>query len=45
MEIHKVLLAEDEEDIRKVAQMSLQFRSGWQVTLASSPCLNHPIFG
>jgi len=36
MEIHKVLLAEDEEDIRKVAQMSLQFRSGWKVTLASN---------
>lgn len=36
MEIQKVLLAEDEEDIRKVAQMSLQFRSGWKVTLASN---------
>ena len=36
MEIRKVLLAEDEEDIRKVAQMSLQFRSGWKVTLASN---------
>jgi len=36
MEIHKVLLAEDEEDIRKVAQMSLQFRSGWKVALASN---------
>jgi len=35
MEIHKVLLAEDEEDIRKVAQISLQFRGGWQVSLAS----------
>jgi CheY-like chemotaxis protein len=36
MEIRKVLLAEDEEDIRKVAQMSLQFRSGWKVSLASN---------
>ena len=34
MEIRKVLLAEDEEDIRKVAQISLQFRGGWQVSLA-----------
>jgi CheY-like chemotaxis protein len=33
--IQKVLLAEDEEDIRKVAQISLQFRGGWQVVLAS----------
>lgn len=36
MAIHKVLLAEDEDDIRKVAQMSLQFRSGWEVALASN---------
>jgi CheY-like chemotaxis protein len=36
MEIRKVLLAEDEEDIRKVAQISLQFRSGWKVSLASN---------
>ena len=35
MEIRKVLLAEDEEDIRKVAQISLQFRGGWEVSLAS----------
>ncbi|HWP83919.1 MAG TPA: response regulator [Terriglobia bacterium] len=35
MEIHKVLLAEDEEDIRKVAQISLQFRGGWNVLLAT----------
>ena len=35
MEIHKILLAEDEEDIRKVAQISLQFRGGWAVTLAT----------
>lgn len=35
MEIRKVLLAEDEEDIRKVAQISLQFRGGWAVSLAS----------
>ena len=34
MEIRKVLLAEDEEDIRKVAQISLQFRGGWEVSLA-----------
>jgi CheY-like chemotaxis protein len=34
MEIRKVLLAEDEEDIRKVAQISLQFRGGWEVALA-----------
>ena len=34
--IHKVLLAEDEEDIRKVAQISLQFRGGWEVILASN---------
>ena len=36
MEIHKVLLAEDEEDIRKVAQISLQFRGGWEVILATN---------
>ena len=36
MEIHKVLLAEDEEDIRKVAQISLQFRGGWEVVLATN---------
>ena len=35
MEIRKILLAEDEEDIRKVAQISLQFRGGWEVSLAS----------
>jgi len=35
MEIHKILLAEDEEDIRKVAQISLQFRGGWVVSLAT----------
>ena len=35
MEIRKVLLVEDEEDIRKVAQISLQFRGGWDVTLAA----------
>jgi DNA-binding response OmpR family regulator len=34
MEIRKVLLVEDEEDIRKVAQISLQFRGGWQVAVA-----------
>ena len=36
MPIRKVLLAEDEEDIRKVAQISLQFRGGWEVTLANN---------
>ena len=36
MEIHKILLAEDEEDIQKVAQISLQFRGGWEVALASN---------
>ena len=36
MEIRKVLLAEDEEDIRKVAQISLQFRGGWEVVLATN---------
>jgi CheY-like chemotaxis protein len=35
MEIRKVLLAEDEEDIRKVAQISLEFRGGWKVALAN----------
>jgi CheY-like chemotaxis protein len=35
MEIRKILLAEDEEDIRKVAQISLQFRGGWTVSLAT----------
>ena len=36
MEIRKVLLVEDEEDIRKVAQISLQFRGGWEVSLAAN---------
>lgn len=36
MEIRKVLLAEDEEDIRKVAQISLEFRGGWEVVLATN---------
>lgn len=36
MEIHKILLAEDEEDIQKVAQISLQFRGGWEVVLATN---------
>ena len=34
MQIHKVLLVEDEQDIRKVAQISLQFRGGWTVVVA-----------
>ncbi len=36
MEIHKVLLAEDEEDIQKVARMSLQFQARWEVVVASN---------
>ncbi|MBI4459441.1 MAG: response regulator [Acidobacteria bacterium] len=36
MEVRKVLLAEDEEDIQKVAKMSLQFRGGWEVSLATN---------
>ncbi len=35
MEIRKVLLVEDEQDIRKVAQISLQFRGGWTVIVAN----------
>ncbi|MSO21149.1 MAG: response regulator [Acidobacteria bacterium] len=35
MEIRKALLVEDEQDIRKVAQISLQFRSGWTVIVAN----------
>ena len=34
MQIRKVLLVEDEQDIRKVAQISLQFRGGWKVVAA-----------
>jgi CheY-like chemotaxis protein len=34
MQIRKVLLVEDEADIRKVAQISLQFRGGWNVVVA-----------
>ena len=34
MRIQSVLLVEDEEDIRKVAQISLQFRGGWKVFVA-----------
>ncbi len=36
MVIRKVLLAEDDEDIQKVAQISLQFRGGWEVELATN---------
>ena len=36
MVIRKVLLAEDDEDIQKVAQISLQFRGGWEVELAKN---------
>jgi CheY-like chemotaxis protein len=35
MPILRVLLAEDEQDIQKVAQISLQYRGGWEVSLAS----------
>jgi CheY-like chemotaxis protein len=35
MQIRKVLLAEDDEDIQKVARISLQFRGGWEVALAT----------
>jgi len=35
MQIRKVLLAEDDEDIQKVARISLQFRGGWDVSLAT----------
>lgn len=35
MQIHKVLLVEDEQDIRKVARISLQFRGGWTVVVAA----------
>lgn len=36
MQIRKVLLAEDDEDIQKVARISLQFRGGWEVSLATN---------
>ena len=36
MEIRRVLLAEDDEDIQKVARISLQFRGGWEVSLATN---------
>ena len=36
MQIRKVLLAEDDEDIQKVAKMSLQFRGGWEVSVAAN---------
>ncbi len=36
MEIRKILLAEDEEDIQKVARMSLQFQSKWEVVVAGN---------
>ena len=45
MEIRKVLLVEDEDDIRKVAQISLQFRGGWEVSLAADgeECLERAV--
>ena len=36
MQIRKVLLVEDDEDIQKVARISLQFRGGWEVSLAAN---------
>jgi len=36
MQIRKVLLAEDEEDIQKVAKMSLQFQGKWEVVIAGN---------
>ena len=36
MEIRKVLLAEDDEDIQKVARMSLQFQAQWEVVVVSN---------
>ena len=36
MVIHKVLLVEDDIDIQKVAQISLQYRGGWEVDLATN---------
>ena len=36
MVIRKVLLVEDDMDIQKVAQISLQFRGGWEVDLATN---------
>ena len=36
MDIRKVLLVEDDEDIQKVARISLQFRGGWEVSLAAN---------
>jgi CheY-like chemotaxis protein len=33
---HKILLVDDEDDIREVAQMSLEMTAGWDVVTASS---------
>jgi CheY-like chemotaxis protein len=33
---HKILLVDDEDDIREVAQMSLEMTAGWEVLTASS---------
>lgn len=43
MDIKKVLLAEDEEDIQKVARMSLKFQGGVEVVVASDgeQCLKY----
>ena len=32
----KILLVDDEDDIREVAQMSLEMTAGWDVVTASS---------
>ena len=36
MSQRRVLIVDDEDDIREVAQMSLELVAGWQVTTASS---------
>jgi two-component system OmpR family response regulator len=35
-QIHRVLLVDDEPDIRRIGQLSLERVGGWQVVLASS---------
>jgi CheY-like chemotaxis protein len=36
---HRVLIIDDEEDIREVASLSLETVAGWEVTVASSGAL------
>lgn len=36
MEIQKILLVEDDEDIQRVAVMALRFKGGWEVLVASN---------